>query len=283
MKLETNQSSNPDYMQAIEIAEGIYWVGFDDSSMGLRCNPYLVIDGNEAVLIDGGSRGDFSTVMMKILMTGFNPHNISRLIYQHYDPDLCGNLPHLEALIDNKDLRIISHRDNNTFIHFYSPLTKKLCIEELNYSFTFKGGRELQFIHTPYAHVPGSFITWDIKSKTLFTSDIFGSYDNIWDLYVNDLDHACLKCEAQEICPMTNSRCPIYGIITFHERIMNSTSSLTYALEKIEELKPLLIAPQHGSLINSPKDMNIIIRKLKELKYIGFDFYMHEKQMRATE
>ena len=41
------------------IAEGIYWVGFHDELSNLHCNPYLLVEGDEAVLIDGGSRRDF--------------------------------------------------------------------------------------------------------------------------------------------------------------------------------------------------------------------------------
>jgi flavorubredoxin len=172
------------YLQPIEIAEGIFWVGFVDTGAGLHCNPYLIVEGNEAVLIDGGSRGDFSTVMLKILRAGVNPNNINRLIYHHADPDLCGNIPHLEAIIENPDLKIISHKDNNTFINYYSSLTPKECIEDIGYKFRFSTGRTLRFIHTPYAHTPGNFMTYDEKTKTLFSSDLFGSYDRMWELYL---------------------------------------------------------------------------------------------------
>lgn len=87
------KSRELDYSDYVEIAEGVFWVGFADETAGIHCNPYLIVDNNEAVLIDSGSRNDFSTVMLKIMRTGTNPGNIKRLIYQHYDPDLCGNIP----------------------------------------------------------------------------------------------------------------------------------------------------------------------------------------------
>ena len=61
------EPTNTEYERAIEIADGVYWIGFNDPQSGLHCNPYLVIDNHEAVVIDGGSRPDFATVMMKIL------------------------------------------------------------------------------------------------------------------------------------------------------------------------------------------------------------------------
>ena len=54
-----------DYDEYIQVADGTYWVGKADRDSGLHCNPYLIVDGNEAVLLDGGSREDFSTVMLK--------------------------------------------------------------------------------------------------------------------------------------------------------------------------------------------------------------------------
>lgn len=262
-----------DYLQPIEIAEGIYWVGFADANAGLYCNPYLVVDGEEAVLIDGGSRDDFSTVMLKILRTGIDPNKIQRLIYQHYDPDLCGNLPHFEAIINNTNLKIISHRDNNTFINYYSSKTPKQCIETLGYAYEFSSGRRLEFIRTPYSHSPGSFITYDCKTKTLFTSDIFGSYDSNWSLYLQLFD-GCIDCSPQKICPSNNKSCHLAGILQFHRRMMTSSKALRYALEQIEKQDVALIAPQHGSLIESEIDRIAVIKHLKSLENIGFDYFL---------
>jgi flavorubredoxin len=105
-----------DLESSIEIAEGIYWIGFYDQQAGLHCNPYLIVDNDEAIVIDGGSRPDFATVMLKILQTGIIPDQIIALLYQHYDPDLCGSIPNFEDIIKRDDLRIISDSANLMFI-----------------------------------------------------------------------------------------------------------------------------------------------------------------------
>lgn len=263
-----------DYMQPIEISEGVYWVGFADRKVGLHCNPYLIIEGDEAVLIDSGSRDEFSTVMLKILRTGIDPSKIIRLIYQHFDPDLCGNIPHFEAIINNSNLKIISHKENNVFINYYSSKSPKLCIESLGYEYKFSTGRVLKFIRTPYSHCPGSFITYDCKTKTLFTSDIFGSYDTNWNLY-SHLANECHNCEPKRHCDIYDKECRLYGIIKFHKLIMNSSKSLRYALDQIENLDINLIAPQHGSLIDLEVDFNTIMNQLKSLEDVGFDSFMN--------
>ncbi|HSM90824.1 MAG TPA: MBL fold metallo-hydrolase, partial [Desulfobacterales bacterium] len=160
-----------DYERSVEIAKGVYWVGFYDAQSGLHCNPFLIVDGDEAVVIDGGSRPDFPTVMMKILQTGISPKQIRALIYQHYDPDLCGSLPSFEDIIGRKDLRVISAAASNMFIRHYAVRSKLEALENIGSRFEFSSGRVLQFIKTPYAHSQGSHVTFDAASGILFSSD----------------------------------------------------------------------------------------------------------------
>ena len=263
------------YQEYIEIADKVYWVGFLDENIGLHCNPYLIVDGEEAVLIDSGSRDDFSTVMLKVMRTGTTPRSIRRLIYQHYDPDLCGNIPHMEAVINSEDLKIISHYENNVFINYYSARSPKLCIEQLGMRYEFPSGRRLEFIRTPFAHAPGSFITYDTKTKVLFTSDLFGSYDCNWSLYTQ-IGERCGECDAPEICPNTKNRCQVAGIKSFHRRGMTSAKALNYALDMVEELDFSMIAPQHGSILDTRVSRETAIRHLRSLDSVGFEAFLEE-------
>jgi len=45
-KVDTNKL---DYSEHVEIADGIYWVGFADKKAGMHCNPYLIAEDGEAV------------------------------------------------------------------------------------------------------------------------------------------------------------------------------------------------------------------------------------------
>lgn len=265
-------------LHPIEIADGIIWLGYTGSNVGLHCNPYLIREGDEAVLIDGGSRDDFSYVMLKILRAGLKPSQIKRLIYQHYDPDLCGNLPQLEAMIQTKELRIISHMENNVFIHYYSKKTPKLDYRVIGSEFVFETGRKLTFHGTPFCHAPGSFITFDTMTKTLFSSDLFGSYDPNWQLYL-ELADDCDECHGQRICPKSGKRCPIYGIDQFHTRIMPSTAALKHALDVVESLDYARIAPQHGSILRTKQDAQRVIDHLRKLDAVGIDYLIAEKRL----
>ena len=267
-----------DYNDYVEIADGIFWVGFFDEKAGLHCNPYLIVDNDEAVLIDSGSRDDFSTVMLKIMRTGTDPRSIKRLIYQHYDPDLCGNIPHMEALISNKELKILSHNENNIFINYYSAKSIKECIEGLGFSYSFSSGRKLLFIRTPYSHSSGSFVTYDTKTKVLFSSDLFGSYDTDWSLYSSVIEN-CSDCTPEKVCPKTKKECQIIGVWDFHRRIMTSTKALQFALKQIEDLDISTIAPQHGSIFQTSEQCKIIIERLKSFTGVGIDHFLGEEDL----
>lgn len=259
-----------DYSRPVQIAEGIYWVGFHDVQSGLHCNPYLVVEGSEAVVIDGGSRPDFPSVMLKILSTGCEPASIEALIYQHYDPDLCGSIPHFEDIIDRPDLKIISAKSSHMFIRHYSVSSKLLSLEHYGYCFRFATGRELRFIPTPYAHSEGSFATFDSKTKVLFTSDLFGSYGSTWDLYLQ-LDPQCADCTDYGRCPGGKSYCPLPDLLRFHQRVIPSQRILRYALQQLAEIPFAIIAPQHGSIIQGADTIATVSNKLASLVGVGID------------
>jgi len=259
-----------DLETSVEIADGIYWIGFFDEQAGLHCNPYLIIDNDEAVVIDGGSRPDFATVMMKILQTGIAPNQIIALLYQHYDPDLCGSIPNFEDIIKRNDLKIISDSSNLMFIRHYSVATGLLPISKLNYQFRFSSGRTLQFVKTPYAHSGGSIVTFDETSGILFTSDLFGSLGLEWELFLK-LRPECMECVNRKECPSKRTNCPLDDILNFHKTVMPSCQALRYSLEQILDIPFTAIAPQHGSIIDNKEIMRYVFELLATLKGVGID------------
>ena len=264
------KSKNVDYESPIEIADGIFWVGFYDRQAGLHCNPYLIIDNDEALVIDGGSRPDFPTVMMKILQTGIAPKQIKALLYQHYDPDLCGSIPNFEGIIKCKDLKILSATENLMFIRHYSVSSKLTPLCAGDNRFVFSSGRTLQFIKTPYSHSAGSIVTFDPQSKIVFSSDLFGSYSTDWDLFLK-LKPECIDCENLAECPRKLPHCPVNDILNFHKKIMTSNKALKFALEKLLELPFNKIAPQHGSVITDKTAMKYLFKMLTNLDGVGID------------
>jgi len=270
MQMFNPTENDIDLESAVEIAEGIYWIRFYDYQSGLHCNPYLIVDNDEAMVIDGGSRPDFATVMMKILQTGIVPNQIIALLYQHYDPDLCGSIPNFEDIIKRNDLKILSDSENLMFIRHYSVATRLLPISKLNYQYAFSSGRTLQFTRTPYSHSGGSIVTFDPQSGILFTSDLFGSLGLEWELFLN-LKPECLGCGSLAECPMGRKICPIRDILNFHKTVMPSEKALRYSLDQILDIPFTTIAPQHGSIINDKETLRYVFESLATLKGVGID------------
>ena len=255
------------YEHPIEIADGIHWVGFHEKTSNLHCNPYLIVGGRQAVVIDAGSRPDFAVVMMKILQTGVSPQDIAALIYQHPDPDLCGSMSNMVDICRNADLQILSDPGNNVFLSYYIEREKRgmlRSIVESGFEFTF-GGRTLLFYRTPYAHCEGSFITYDGQTKTLF-----GSMGRQWDLFVR-FDEACYTCPEEAPCPVGRSDCPLGDILAFHRHIMPSEKALHQAMEVVGKLDVRVIAPQHGGIFTEKRDIDFVIGKLAGLRGVGID------------
>jgi flavorubredoxin len=173
-------------------------------------------------------------------------------------------------LLDNNRLNIISHYENNIFIRYYDPSSKIVCIESIDYKFSFRSGRTLRFIKTPYAHSAGSFVTFDEKNKILFSSDLFGCYGEDWNLLIKIRD-ICKECNIKEKCSIDNKNCNLYRMLDFHKRIMSSSKALRNAMDVIENLKINIIAPQHGSIIHKSDDIKFLIELFKKQKDIGID------------
>ena len=261
------------YDRPVEIADGIFWVGYFDKEAHLACNPFLIRSAtNRAVLIDGGSRPDFPAVMMKILQVGVSPEHLQALIYQHFDPDLCGSMPHLLDISENPDIKVYTEGRNTNFINHYVEREQQKFIHSIasiNNKYLLEG-RELRFTNTPYCHSPGSFVTLDVTTKTLFSSDLFGSLTPHWELFAN-LTPDCHTCIDHANCPNHRDFCPLPGIIQFHQEIMPCNKALRNALKVIRALDPETIAPQHGSIIQGKEHIALVIDILDKLDNIGID------------
>lgn len=276
MKIAQMQS----YNKPVKVAEGIFWIGVHDPGANLHCNSYILIENDRALVIDGGSRPEFAVTMMKILQTGIKPKNIVGLIYQHYDPDLCGSLSNFIDLCDNPEMRIYSKASNNLFLRYYFEKhhhEKLVTLESINFELKLGDNRKLKFFKTPYTHSAGSFVTLDERTGTLFTSDLFGSFAKEWDLFMT-LSDECFSCEDYSNCPNNSGYCPLPDLVDFHKQVMPCSKALSHAMSLIEKIPVKTIAPQHGSVIYKQRDILHLVSILKNLKDVGIDGILSDQQ-----
>ena len=269
--MPTSFEANLEYDRPVSIADGVYWVGTYNPDTGWLSSPYLVVDEDgEAVLVDGGCRSDFASVVMKMMQAEVFPWSIAALVYQNYNPRLWGSLPHLETLINRPDLRVVSDVANLMFIQHHSGSAPLVALEDLHFEYKFSSGRRLKFIKTPFAHSAGSFVTFDEKSRVLFTGDIFSSYSRHWQFKL-ELRPECKTCPDSDMRSAQCGYCPVKEMLDFHADIMSSERALKFALERIAGIPFRIIAPQHGSIIGKSDDIVFLSERLSTLSGVGID------------
>lgn len=232
-----------DFSNAVAVTRDIYWVGFADSAAGMYCNPYLLIDEHEAVLVDPGSIPDFPVVMRKVIDL-VDPASISTVVVQHQDPDVCGNLPVVEDVIERDDLRIVAHSNTLRLIRHLGLRSSFYAVDQHDYRLTLKSGRSLEFLYTPYLHSPGAIATYDPRSRSCFTSDLFGAVDMDWTLFARGEYLEAMK--------------------PFHQAYMPSNAVLRPVMERLAAMEIDRILPQHGSVLEG-EQVNAAIDYLKAL------------------
>lgn len=238
------------YDDPIPITEDIYWVGYYEPTAGMHCNPYLLIDGDEAVLFDPGSVPEFPIIMRKIIDL-ISPEKISLVVAEHQDPDVCANLPIVEDLIGRKDLKVAGHSNTIRLIQHLGLTSAYYPVDKHDYRYTLKSGRVLSFYPILYLHAPGAIATYDAKTKSLFTGDLFGAVDENWSLF--DCDNF-----------------PHY-MDSFHQAFMPSSQVLQFGLNNIEHLAIDRIIPQHGAIIEGA-NVRKAFAHLKSLQ-CGIDYH----------
>ena len=236
------------YNDAVSVTRDIFWVGFYDVDANLHCNPYVLIDEREVIFFDPGSIPHFPIVMRKVIDL-VNPSDITTIIASHQDPDVCGNLPVVEDVINSAELKIVAHGNVLRLIRHYGLQSPFYAVEEHDFQLTLRSGRILKFMHTPYLHSPGAIVTYDSKTGSLFTSDLFGATSDNWSLFAGEEYITTMK--------------------TWHQEYMPSGVLLSNCIRRLERLEVSRILPQHGSVLEGA-----LVRKameyLKELP-VGMD------------
>ncbi len=221
-------SDIPDVNRSVEIHPGIFWVGETDEKTPFKCNPYVLDDGEEAVLFEPGPTLYYSGVREKVLQT-VAAKKIRYILLSHQDPDLCASVPLWEESLRSNQCQIVTHSRTANLLGYYGIKSKMYLVDQNDWVLPLRGGRVLKFLFTPWCHSPGTFMTYDEKTKTLFSGDVFGALFFDWNLFARENYISAMRL--------------------FHEDYMASTPHLRAAMKKIELLAIDRIAPQHGSVI----------------------------------
>jgi flavorubredoxin len=242
-----------DLEKPVEISKDIYWVGSSEEAL-LRRNIYLRVfkgvDTQYTLLIDPGPPADLATLSQKVgeVIGGLN--QIDLIFINHQDPDVVYNATHIQKI--NPRVLTLMTEDTWRLVQFYGLNQSKFrAVEKFaNMRAKIKSGQILQFVLTPFCHFRGACMYYDVESRTLFSGDFLGGISTS-DLY-GDESHWD-------------------GVKAFHQLYMPSRAALQYGVQQIRNIspQPLMIAPQHGTII-SGEVMELFLSRIEELS-VGID------------
>ena len=273
-------------MNAVEIKNGIYWVGAIDHNIrnfhgyiipnGTTYNSYL-ITGEKNVLIDS-VKSPFKDELLARITSVIDPSEIDVFIINHCEMDHSGSSEAVMKLA--KDATVYSSKKGLEFLHkhYSSSKTWNIQIVDENTKLDIGGGRSLNFIPVPMLHWPDSMMTYLPEEHLLFSNDGFGQHIAPAQRFYDEIDDLDVMDEAKK----------------YYANILMPFSSM--ALKKIPALESIeidSICPSHGSIFRQKKDITKIIENYKswaagetlEKAVIVYDtmYSSTEKMARAIE
>jgi flavorubredoxin len=221
----------------------IYWLGITDET-AFRCNSYLIHDGDQAIIVDPGSRTFFEQVKTRVAQI-VDPAQVTGIVVCHQDPDVGASM--VDWLEINPELLVFTTPRTQVLLpHFGRSDYRYFNVSEQP-EFALPSGASLKFIEAPFLHFSGAFVTYDSLSRYLFSGDIWAALDLDWSLTVESFeDHV----------PKMN---------LFHLDYMASNLAARGFVRRLDGIEIDAILPQHGSILD-PRHVPAALDYLRTLQ-----------------
>ncbi len=201
---------------------------------GTTYNSFL-IRGEKIALVDT-SHAKFRQLYLDTLTGLIDPKEIDYLVISHTEPDHSGLVKDVLQL--NPDITVVGAKVAMQFLDdlVHQPFKRQLV--KNGDRLDLGNGHELEFISAPNLHWPDTILTYDHKTQTLFTCDVFGMH--YCDDQTYDEDLALLDADYK----------------TYYDCLMGPNArSVLAALKRMQALPPITtIATGHGPLLQHHVD-----------------------------
>ena len=162
------------------INDNIFYVGVNDRNKalfeglwplpyGVSYNSYL-IDDQKVCLIDT-VEVDFFTQFIENIREVIGDRPVDYLVVNHMEPDHSGSIALLKQFYPG--LQVVGNKKTFTMMEGFYGVKDKL-VEIKNGDTLSLGSRELQFFLTPMVHWPETMVTYDSRTRTVFSGDACG-------------------------------------------------------------------------------------------------------------
>lgn len=226
-----------------ELKPGVYSVGAIDWDrrlfdsliplpLGTSYNAYLIKGSNKTCLLD-----TVEPALVQNLLTNLDALSIKKLDYivcHHAEQDHSGSIP--AVLKRYPEAKVVTNQKCADLLGSHLHIAAADCQIIPDGSTLDLGDKTLEFIFTPWVHWPETMISHLREDHILFTCDFFGSHLATGNLYADDEHHVYLSAKRYyaEIMMPFRAKYPAY-------------------LQKIDSLKPSIIAPSHGPIYRRPE------------------------------
>ena len=167
-----------------ELAEGLYWIGGDDTRLGqfeglhpipdgVSYNTYLILDG-KTVLMDTIDRAVEERFFASVqhLLAG---RQLDYIVVQHVEPDHSASLGAMAAAHPEATI-VCSATAKRMITQFFGAAVGERCQVVKEGDELQLGTRTLQFVAAPMVHWPEVMVTYCAHDKLLFSADAFGTF-----------------------------------------------------------------------------------------------------------
>lgn len=213
---------------------------FEDESV--PSNQFLIIDGDDAAIIDPGGDLTFTPLTMQVTKHT-RMENVRYVIGSHQDPDIIASMPRWLIHVEHASL-LIPKLWSRFLPHYNSAFTKgrlKRSTAERLQGIPDQGGfyplgdSGIVAIPAHFLHSVGNFQFYDPVSKILFSGDMGASL-------VGDSGES-----------VDNFKAHIANMEGFHRRYMTSKAVCRLWAESVRKLDVSMIVPQHGRRLDNPQ------------------------------
>jgi len=195
---------------------------------GTSYNSYIIKGNNKTALIDTVDPTKTDELLDNLKKLNVD---IDYLVVNHAEQDHSGTIPDILKIY--KNAIVVTNSKCKELLSEFLPIPDEKFKIVSDGETLDLGGKELEFIITPWVHWPDTMVTYLHDDKILFSCDFFGSHRASSDLFAcEDIYMAAKRYYAEIMMPF---------------RVI-----IRKNLEKLKNLEIDIIAPSHGPLYKNP-------------------------------
>jgi anaerobic nitric oxide reductase flavorubredoxin len=232
-------------MQAIKIANGIFWVGANvttnDLFEGIWPIPYgvslncYVVQGEKTAMIDlvRDWQGAPLYLLEQLQSINLHPSKVDYIILNHLEPDHTGWTGIMREI--NPNVQIITTAKGAELVKALFRITENIRIVKSGDTLDLGNGKFLMFEEIPNVHWPETMVTYEKSTQTLFSCDAFGSFGMMRGSIFDD-----------EIPPETQEFYKDETLRYYANIVAPFSSFVLKAIEKLAGIPIKTVCPSHG-------------------------------------